>query len=66
MSASCASGEARCNGSARMRAGVRWNASGSESGAGEADAAGSVISAEGSPARGSREGASLPEMILTY
>jgi hypothetical protein len=31
---SCGSGEARCNGSARMRAGVRWSGSGSGSGAG--------------------------------
>jgi len=31
---SCASGGRRCNGSARTRAGVRWSASGSLSGAG--------------------------------
>jgi hypothetical protein len=32
--ASCASGEARCNGSARTRAGVRWSASGNANGGG--------------------------------
>ena len=60
MSASCARGDRRVNGFARMRAGARWNASGSESGAGEGAAAGALISAERGHGRGSRERRSSP------
>jgi hypothetical protein len=66
MNASWASGEARCNGSARMPAGARWNAFGSGSGAGEGGTPGAAISLEGGHASGSRESASYPEMSLTY
>ena len=45
--ASCASGEARCNGSARILAGVRWSASGNGNGDGRTPAP-----AEPMPARG--------------
>src|ERR1041384_3613507 len=41
MSASCARGDRRVNASACIRAGARWNASGSENGAGDGVAAGS-------------------------
>jgi hypothetical protein len=60
MSASCARDDRRVNGSARMRAGARWNASGSESGAGEGVAAGSPILAERGHGRASREHHSSP------
>lgn len=54
---SCGSGEARCNGSARGRAGVRWSASGSGSGAGNARARAerSPPHAESSSAGGARD-----------
>ena len=55
MSASCARGDRRVNGSARMAAGARWNASGNGSGAGEAVADGSHTLAERGHGRGSRE-----------
>jgi len=66
MSASCARGDRRVNGSARMPAGARWNASGSENGAGEGVATGSHTLAELGPGRGSREHHSQSEMSLTY
>jgi len=66
MSASCARGDRRVNGSARMPAGARWNASGNENGAGEGVAAGSHTLAKRGHGRGSREHHSSPEMSLTY
>jgi hypothetical protein len=66
MSASCARGGRRCNGSARMPAGARWSASGSGSGAGDGDTPGTAIFREGGPGRGSREIPSHSEMSLTY
>jgi hypothetical protein len=66
MSISCVSGEARCSGSARMRADAPWSAFGSESGTGKGDLAESVVFAEDGHGRGSRESRSRPEMILTY
>jgi hypothetical protein len=48
MSVSCAGAEAHGNGSARMRAGARWNACGNESGAGGRDTLYTTISVEGS------------------
>lgn len=61
MSASCARGDRRVNDSARMPAGARWNASGSESGAGTGVAAGFYILAERGHGRGSREHRSSPK-----
>jgi hypothetical protein len=66
MSASCAHGDRRVNGSARMPAGARWNASGSENGAGEGVAAGPHTLAERGHGRGSREHHFQFEMSLTY
>jgi hypothetical protein len=66
MSVSCARGDRHVNGSARMRAGARWNVSGSGSGAGAGGAAGFLISAERGRGRGSRERLSQSEMSLTY
>ena len=60
MSASCARDDRRVNGSARMLAGARWNASGSESAAGEGVAAGSRILAACGHGRASREHHSSP------
>lgn len=63
MSASCAHDEVHASGSARMRAGARWNASGNANGVGAGEAA---RSADGSHGRGSREGELCLEMSLTY
>lgn len=60
MSASCARDDRRVNGSARMPAGARWNASGNGSGAGEGIAARPIVSAERGHGRGSRERHSSP------
>jgi hypothetical protein len=63
MSASCVHGEVRASGSARMRAGAPWNASGNANGAGAGDAA---RSPDGNHGRGSRERESCLKMSLTY
>jgi hypothetical protein len=55
MSVSCAGAEAHGNGSARMRAGARWNACGNENGAGEDGAPGAATVLEDDHGRGSRE-----------
>jgi len=60
MSASCVRGDRRVNGSARMPAGARWNASGNGSGAGEGVGARFIIFAERGHGRGSRERRSSP------
>ena len=55
MNVSCTSAEAQGNGSARMRAGARWNACGNESGAGEERRSGTIMRRQSGPLRGSRE-----------
>jgi hypothetical protein len=55
MSASGASGGVRGNGSARTRAGVRWNGCGNENGAGEDGEPGATTVLEDDHRRDSRE-----------
>jgi len=55
MSASFASGEVRCSDSVRGPADAQWNAFGSANGAGEGNAADSMILVEGGHWHGSRE-----------
>jgi hypothetical protein len=63
MSASCVRGAPRYNGSARMRANVRWSASGNANDAGEGGMGGDTAFVEGRLERGSRES---QEMSLPY